>query len=429
MIRQIMVSLLIVFVLHGGASVIAQVKDEPMTNADVVKMVQSGMSEADIIRAIQAATPNFEITSESVIALQGQKVPEKVILAMAKRQGPERPKSSSAPKPSPPPSASHSTHKWEIEVHGGLSWIHQPGGWTEIPSAEAYSLEGSGAQGFESLRVSSWYFGDGAVLIGSTTSLDAVLTKPLVEPEDKLFGFRVSRTLNKWIAAEFTFDRGGRLAITEEGITAIKAANDVYKKFWQRLNVPGNTPSTSESTISAYGSRQIFAIGAIVVNLPKIGRVVPFLTTGAGMLFNEGSLPEATLEGSYGGPNALETDTVQLTVAQSKNHALTAMAGAGVKVNLTSHLGVRLDLRAYFYQNPVTTLLDATHTNTANAAWVVKATTNAGAPTAPDIQLLSGPGMETYTSLSGPNISGLKTFFGYGTQRQVPVTLGLFYRF
>jgi hypothetical protein len=428
MIRHSMVFLIAVFLFQGGASIMAQVNDQPMTNADVVKMVQSGMPEADIIRAIQAATPNFEITDENVIALQAQKIPEKVILAMIKRRGPDKPVSHNARKPSNHPSVAKSTHKWEFEVHGGLLYSTQTGGWTQIPAAETYSLEGSGAQGYESIRASSWYLGDGAELIGATTSLDTVLTKPIVEPEDRMFGFRVGRALSKWMAAEFTFDRGGRLAMTDESLAEIKAANAAFKKFWQRLDVPGNTPSSSKSSISAYGGRQIFTTGAIVVSLPVSERVVPFFTAGAGVLFSGSSTAGATLEGSYGGPKALETDTVYLTVTQASNSAFTGMAGGGVKVYLTSHLGIRFDVRAYFYQNPMTTLLDATHTNTANSAWVVKAKTRTGAPTAPDLQLLSGPGLEAYSTLSGPNITGLKSFYGYGTQRQIPITVGLFWR-
>jgi hypothetical protein len=302
--RHSIVSLVVVFLFHGGASVIAQVNDQPMTNADVVKMVQSGMAEADILGAIQTATPNFEISDESVIALQAQKVPEKVILAMIKRQGPDKPLSHNARKPSNHPSVAKSTHKWEFEFHGGLQYSKQTGGWTQIPAAETYSLEGSGAQGYESIRASSWYVGDGAELIGATTSLDTVLTKPIVEPEDRMFGFRVSRALNKWIAAEFTFDRGGRLAMTDESLAEIKAANTAFKKFWQRLDVPGNTPSNSESTISAYGGRQTFTTGAVVVSLPVSERVVPFFTAGAGVLFSGSSTAGATIEGSYGGPKA-----------------------------------------------------------------------------------------------------------------------------
>jgi hypothetical protein len=429
MIRHSIVSLVAVFLFCGGASAIAQVNDQPMTNADVVKMVQSGMAEADILGAIQAATPNFEISDDSVIALQAQKVPEKVILAMIRRQGPDKPLSPNARKPSNHPSVPKSKHKWEFEFHGGLQYSKQTGGWTQIPSAETFSLEGSGAQGYESIRASSWYLGDGAELIGATTSLDTVLTKPIVEPESPMFGFRVSRALNNWMAAEFTFDRGGRLAMTDESLAAIKAANAAFRKFWQRLDVPGNTPSRSESMISAYGSRQTFSTGAVVVSLPVSERVVPFFAAGAGVLFSGSSNAGATLEGSYGGPKALETATVDLTVTQASNRALTGVAGGGVKVYLTSHLGMRFDVRAYFYQNPMTTLLDAAHTNTANSAWVVKAKTRTGAPTAPDLQLLSGPGVETYSTLSGPNITGLKTFFGYGTQRQIPITVGLFWRF
>jgi hypothetical protein len=70
--------------------------------------------------------------------------------------------------------------------------------------------------------------------------------------------------------------------------------------------------------------------------------------------------------------------------------------------------------------------MDATHTNTPNAAWVVKAS---GSTSVPFIQLLTGPGMSAYSTLSGPQISGMKTFFGTGNQRLIPLTVGLFWRF
>jgi hypothetical protein len=88
-----------------------------------------------------------------------------------------------------------------------------------------------------------------------------------------------------------------------------------------------------------------------------------------------------------------------------------------------------VDARAYFNKNTMTTMLDTAHTNTANKAWVIKATTRTGSPAAPDIQLLSGQGFESYSTLSGPKISNLKIYYGYGSQRTIPVTIGLFYRF
>ncbi len=429
MIRRLLVAVTAVLLFLGSALVMAQGKGQPMTNADVVKMVQSGMSEADIIRAIETATPNFEISNESVVALQEQKVPEKVILAMARRQGPPKIASKGKKAQKVAPSVAGSRFKWEVEVHGGLSRTHQTGGYTLLPSAEAYSLLGSGAQGYQSNRVSSWYVGDGAELIGTTTSLQDTLIKPIIEPSEKLYGFRISRSLNKWLGAEFSLDRGNKIGMTNEAVTGIKAADATFKKFWQRLDVPGNTETSSTYTLSQDGGHETFTTGAFVVNLPKTFGLHPYVTAGAGFVFNEDKTVGATMQGSYGGPNAQETDTFSIKVTRSSNHTFTEMVGFGVKIYLSAHIGLRVDARAYFNKNTMLTLLDATHTNTANKAWVVKATTKTGSPTAPDIQLLTGPGFESYSTLSGPPISGLKSFYGYGSRRTIPVSVGLFYRF
>jgi hypothetical protein len=88
-----------------------------------------------------------------------------------------------------------------------------------------------------------------------------------------------------------------------------------------------------------------------------------------------------------------------------------------------------LDARAYMYHNPISTLLDASHTNTPDGAWVINATDSAGISVG-FLQKLSGPGFAAYSSLSGPAISGLKTNVGSSSmQRQVPLTLGFFWRF
>ena len=428
MIRRLVVSIITVFFFLCSALVLAQGKGQPMTNADVVKMVQSGMSEADIIRAIETSTPNFEISNESVVALQEQKVPEKVILAMARRQGP--PKIAAKKKaPKTAPSIADSRFKWEVEIHGGLSRTHQPGGYTLFPSADAYSLTGTGAVGYQSNRMSTWYMGDGAELIGASTSLQDTLIKPLIEPSDKLYGFRVSRSLNKWLGAELTLDRSGRLEMRSDAAAGIKAADATFTKFWNRLNVPGNSETSSTYALSSNGGHETFTTGAFVINLPKALGVHPYVTAGAGIVFTEDKSAGAALRGSYGGPNALETDSLDIRLTRSSNHAFTEMVGFGIKIYLTTHVGLRVDARAYFSKNTMTTMVDAAHTNTANKAWIVKATTKTGSPSAPDIQLLTGPGFESYSTLSGPTISNLKMFYGYGSKRTIPVTIGLFYRF
>ncbi len=396
-----------------------------MTNADVVKLVQSGMSEANIITAIKAATPNFEITNEAILALRQQKVPENVIMAMIRRQVFENNarRKAKANAHHAPPTGPYP--KWEVEVHGGVSRTKQTGGYQQPPSAVAYSLYGTGFQGDSSIRVSSWYFGDGAALIGSPP-LDSILTRAVVEPPGRMYGFRVSRAINRRFAAEFTFDHTDKLAITKDALNVVNNATTGFSTAWSRLNVPGNTPVSSVSTISPNAGSQTFATGAAVINFHQIHRVHPYVTAGLGVLFTGNGTPTVNIAGSYGGPTALETDTVNLTFLHSNSRAFTQVLGIGAKVYLTKHLGIRVDLRDYFYQNAFTTLLNATHTNTLNAAWVVKAS---GGTSVPFVQLMTGPGLSAYSTLSGPNISGLKTFFGSGIQSQIPLTVGLFWRF
>jgi hypothetical protein len=405
----------------------AQSKQPPMTNADVVKMVQAGMSENAIISAIQGATPGFDMTSDAIAALKAQKVPDGVIKAMATRQAGKaaRPKVQA---PGQQASSRASGPKWEIEFHGGkMQSYHTGGTGTAPPSAVAYSLVGSGFIGNTSVRVSSWYFGDGAPLIGLSSTLDPVLTSSVVQPQGKVFGFRASRTLAKRIAAEFTLDRSDRVEITKNGLDQIEAARASFKNAWGRLDtVPGNSPTSSVSTVYPNGGHQIFATGAAVIDLFKAGRVRPYVTAGGGLLSESSSMPNVTLVGSYGGPNALEIDTVHLSYTQPSNHVATGVIGAGIKISLTSHLGIRLDARAYLYRNPFTNLLDANHLNTPDAAWVVKAT---GGTSVPFLQELSGPGLAAYSTLSGPAISGLQTYVGSGTQRQLFLTLGCLWRF
>jgi hypothetical protein len=424
MIRQPVSFLLTVFLFLGCIPGSAQDKQQGMTNADVVKMVQSGISESAIIKSIQAATPSFEITDDAIIAMKEQKVSDRIILAMMRRQG-FAPPPQKVQAPSRPASPGVSGPKWEIEFHGGFSWVYPRGGWEKPPEAETYSLSGSGAQGYTSLRVSSWYYGDGAELTNSSSSLDSILTRPVVEPDEQMLGFRVSRALNKWLAAEFTFDRSGGLAITDGALAQVEAARADFQQAWKRLDVPGNSPSTSVSTVSASGGNQIFTTAAIVVNLPGSKIIRPYLTAGAGIVFSGNSTPNVTLVGSYGGPTALETDSVKINFTPIHDQAFAEVFGAGVKVMLSTHLGVRIDGRAYFHKSTYATLLDVNHTNTPDAAWVV----NADGYNVPYLQKLSGPGVEDYSTLSGPALSKYKTYYGSGFQRLMPVSLGLFWRF
>jgi len=425
MIRHVIAFFFAASLLLGGASVFGQEKKQSMTNLDVVKMVQSGMSESAMINAVKsAANPNFELTNDAINALRQQKVPEGVVLAMIKRQwqvNAIRRREARNPNIDLGP-------KWEVEAHGGVPGkFYENGSAAILPEAQPYSLAGSGATGYFSKRVSSWYFGDGAQLIGLSSPLDPVLTAPTIQPKGQLFGFRVSRKMNRWVDAEATYDRGGQYAITNGGLTQISNATTAFLSAWSVLNVPGNTPVTSVSTVSPNGGHQNFTTGAIVISLPQMHKVKPYVTVGAGMVSSSGT-PSFTIAGAYGGPSAPETDTVHVVYGQTSNHALTELAGGGVKIYMTPHWGIRLDGRVYLFHNPLNPSLTATPTNTANTAWVVNAEDAAG-KSVEFLQKLSGPGLGAYTSLSGPAISGFKSYLGTSVQRQLPLSIGFFWRF
>jgi hypothetical protein len=424
MMRHLIASLCAACLLLGAALAFGQGNQQPMTNADVIKMVQSGMSEDAIIAAIKAATPGFDLTNEGMAAVRQQKIPEKVVLAMIRRQWEVN-------------SVKHKTHapgnaleyKWEIEVHGGFPGKYdETSGWVDTPTAETYSLVGSGAKGYWGKRVSSWYFGDGAELLGMTSSLDTVLSNKVVEPKGIMYGARVTRNFTRLLGAEISLDQTGRYALTKDTLSDIEAVRAGFEKSWSRLSVPGNTAATSISSISPNGGRQTFLTGAVVFSLPESYHFKPYLTAGAGLLFVKGDSPTITLSGAYGGPNALETDTVRLSFSPEKSLSMTGVAGAGFKIFVTKHWGIRFDARAYLYRNHYTTFLDSNHTNTPNAAWIVKAA-DADNNSVAFLQQLSGPGASAYTSLSGPALSRFRARYGSGMQHQIPITMGLFYRF
>jgi hypothetical protein len=429
MIRQV-IALIAVLFSFECASMIAQEKQQPIRDSGVISSVPPEVSKFVTVNAAETATPGFGIIDSNIILLTKQTVSNSLNLGIVNSQGsnqqtPIPKKPTEAPKKQAPPHPTSFEPKWEIEFHGGILRSHQSGTSVELPSAQTYSLAGSGARGLTSSRVSSWYFGDGAEIAGLSSSLDPILNKLIVGPQMQIFGVRASRALKKRMAVEFTFDRGSRLAIRDNALTQVESARASFYDVWKRVSVPGNAPSTSVSTVFQYGGHQIFTTGAIVISSAKAHKVSPFLAFGAGVL-SSSNTPRVTLMGSYGGPDAQETDTVHLNFAQTRNHAFTGVLGAGIKIYLSRHAGIRLDARTYLYSNPITTLLYANHTNTPDAAWVVNAT---GGTSVPFLQRLIGPGISAYSTLSGPSLSGFRTFYGTGLQLQMPITLGFFWRF
>jgi hypothetical protein len=80
--RRISVLLLVLCLSCAITAAYAQQGQQPLTNADVVKMVKSGLPASVISNAIQANDTDFDVSANGLIALQKAGVPQTVMDAM-----------------------------------------------------------------------------------------------------------------------------------------------------------------------------------------------------------------------------------------------------------------------------------------------------------------------------------------------------------
>jgi hypothetical protein len=340
--------------------------------------------------------------------------------------------------------AQPATGKWEVEVHGGLTQANSPtGGDARLPDPGTPFLT---LGGFSSSRhESSWYFGDGAVLLNQVntafgiapriTALDPVLQSSVDRTGGGLFGARVSRQLNARFSAEFSFDYSrSQLEMTAATLSAIEASRASFIAAWN--GVMGTVPPlfqspvvTSVSTILNREGRQAFMVGALTINLTKPGRFTPFATVGAGVVSHLGETPSVTLAGNYqfrfGGVIPVnESDTVTVRYS-SPATALVGDFGGGFKYAVSRRSGVRVDGRVHVNRREIDTLVDATPS--------VLTSTPGGffSATMPSLQFASNPPPipGRPSSLSGPALVGFKSFAGSGIESQIGITAGWFWRF
>ncbi len=328
--------------------------------------------------------------------------------------------------------------KWEVEFHGGGMLASNPtGGTASLPDPGTAFTTLSGRP---SRRESSWYFGDGALLLNQVntalhvaqiTPLDPVLTSSAARQGGGTFGLRVSREINPRFTAELSVDFGrGRLEISDGALSAIEASRASFIPAFTGLFAtgPSQTPTvTSISTIRNGTGYQVFTVGAVDINVTKPGKIAPFATVGGGLISNIGDTPSVTLAGKYqlllGGIAPLsETDTVNVRYS-APGHRFVGVIGGGVKYAVSRRSGVRLDVRVNLSPNTIDTIVDANPVVLTQTPGVVLI-----APTTPSIQFSTIPSV-AQSSLTGPPIAGFRTFAASGVQRQVSVTGGWFWRF
>jgi opacity protein-like surface antigen len=297
--------------------------------------------------------------------------------------------------------------------------------------------------------VPSWYFGDGAQLLGQVASsfrvgqiapLDSVLESPFVQRSSGgSLGIRVARSLTRRVDAEFSLDyHAGTLAITSVSAAGIEAARAGFVTAWNAVLSGPSRGTQSVSSVARIADRrgsQAVTAGALIINMRPAARLSPYVTVGAGFRSNRGGTPTAVLVGDYRFglvlppgvpvpaplPQFHETDTV--TVRPSVDHAVGAIVGGGVKYAVSDRWGVRFDVRDHIVGNTMSTTVDAEPASTV-------LTPN----TLLTISILNNPALQfstnstTPSSLSSP-LAGFTTFRGTGIDHHVSAAAGVFWRF
>jgi hypothetical protein len=369
------------------------------------------------------------------------------------------------------PGAQAQTRKWSVELHGGgMLPTHPTGGRSALPGPGA-PFTTAGIFGppappvlvvSTSRQVSSWFFGDGAVLFDQAASavsanpvamtapfaarivaLDPVLGRSLgeLDPGGSI-GMRISRTITPRFAAELSVDYSlSRVQLTEANRRSIEATRASFIPAFTGLitSNPGRVLTAVNSTaeLDPGDAHQLLSTAVLVVNLMTKGRVVPYAAVGAGLMSFHGESPRVSLTGNYRFSNAAgaafnETDTI--TVSDRRpNRAFAGILGGGVKYELAARWGVQLDVRVSLSRNSVSTELDARPAVVLGQTPAGRVTLNAN----PTLQFgnsanpVTGLGVTGLapSSLSGPPIERFLTWSSSGTSIQTQMAGGIFWRF
>ncbi len=200
---------------------------------------------------------------------------------------------------------------------------------------------------------------------------------------------------------------------------------------------------TSTAALDNGGSHQLFTSGALIIDLTTTGKVIPYATIGASLISTTGQTPTAGLRGNYQflSPGGLllmpapinETDNVTLRDARD-DHTVAGILGGGVKYYVSPRWGIRFDARVSLSKNPAGTVVDATPNvvlgglpagrSVLQATPTVQFSNNSTDPVT-----LLGVTAVAASTLTGPAITGLRTFSGSGVSSHTNITGGIFWRF
>lgn len=335
-----------------------------------------------------------------------------------------------------PPTASKT---WEVEFYGGLmSGAGAVDGTGQLPAAGvAYTPPFAG---FPTTRlVSSWFFGDGALLFNQAQAgLPPQSQYPAIVPLDNalknsavrrtsgaVFGVRLARRLTERFGAEFTLDvHRGSVTFVDDFRPAAEATTNSIESAFRGAFGPQATVTTSISAIDDVG-HEILAAGALRIALVRGKAAEPYVVVGAGVASAMGDSPTMELVRNLhlaAATSSLldELDTATVTAHPDLGGLL--VFGGGLRHNIGSRSGVRIDARVFVISDKTSTRVEAHPTTfpgpTAGATFRSNASLGILFSSTPIVR----------SSLSVP-LDEFETFTGSGFRTQVSATVGYYLRF
>jgi hypothetical protein len=345
--------------------------------------------------------------------------------------------------------------KWEVEFHAGaMAANHSTAGVGTLP---APGPDFTTVEGTPSRYVKSWLIGDGALLLNQVqaldpsspyriTPLDSTLTSAILRRESSgVVGLRLSRRLIGILSAEVSAEYCiCRLSLKPEVSAGVEASRASFESTWNAFFADWKSNSPVDPAGAIASSRfddnrhggEFFFTGALNVALRSHGKWIPYVTVGAGKESHYQGTPIVTLTGAYGiqkvastspfvpSPNVGYSEIVTMHFDASP-WTTVGVVGGGIKYNLDSHWGLRLDARMHLGRDSVDTLVDTSappNLFPRIPPMII-----------PNTYVFGGdPSIQISNSIQGPRDALLKdfrTWHGNGLQQSVIVSGGVFRKF
>lgn len=339
----------------------------------------------------------------------------------------------------PPAWAQGAEGKWEVEVHAGSATSTAPTGGSAatIPNGPAFTTFALS----QSRRESSWLFGGGATLLNSVNGVLAPSAR--ITPLDPIIGsaaasrdggagagVRVTRRFGSRYSAEVNVDYTRTpLTFTQAALDGIEDTRRTFVSAFRGLFLSGpsqNPTVNATTTITEGDGYELLTTGVFGVDLLTGGRFIPYVVGGGGIAHSSGTTPSAAFVGNYGFPlvglaAVSETDRVTVRVATRANSPV-AVFGGGVRYAASSRWGIRGDVRFFAGSVKNDVLVDASPSTTITNPGVILIS-----PTNPSAVFSSSAAQSS--SLTGPAITGLRTFEGSGSALRTNIAAGVYFRF